>query len=197
MGGFDLSDGVRDELVRRWSEPHRRYHGLRHLHEVLAVLPDDAPRSVLAAAWYHDAVYCPARDDNEAASAQLARVHLHGVLPDAEVAEVERLVLLTRTHEVAPGDVGGAMLCDADLAILAAPAQRYDEYAADIRAEYAHVGDDDFRRGRAAVLRGLLAHPRLYATERGRREWEAAARANLTRELAALAGPSDGADRRW
>lgn len=186
---FPGTDAAREDLLRRWSEPHRRYHDVRHLQDVLAALPDEAPRTVLLAAWYHDAVYDPTRDDNEAASARLAREHLAG---DGDLAEVERLVLLTRTHDPAPDDVTGAMLSDADLAVLAAARERYDEYARDIRHEYAHVGEDDFRRGRAKVLAGLLAHGPLYRTQLGRERWDEAARANLSRELAAMAGPSAG-----
>lgn len=73
---------------------------------------------------------------------------------------------------------------DADLAVLARPAQEYARYRAAVRAEYAHVDDDAFRTGRAAVLRALLADPGVYRTAHGRRHWEARARANLTAELA-------------
>ena len=38
----------------------------------------------------------------------------------------------------------------------------------------------------ATVLRALEAMPRLYRTEAGRERWEAAARANLARELSEL-----------
>ena len=78
------------------------------------------------------------------------------------------------------------MLCDADLAILAAAPERYAEYIADVRREYAHVPDDLFRPGRAAVLGDLLAKPTLFHTAYARREWEARARANVERELASL-----------
>lgn len=193
MNPFPGPDHVRDDLLRRWSEPHRRYHDRRHLDEVIAALPVDAPDAVLLAAWYHDAVYDPTHDDNEAASARLAGEQLAGVVAEATVAEVERLVLLTRTHEVSSGDTDGAMLSDADLAVLGAVAERYDTYARDIRQEYAHVGDDDFRRGRSRLLRTLLSLEPLYRTELGLRRWEQAARANLSRELAALGDPSAGA----
>jgi predicted metal-dependent HD superfamily phosphohydrolase len=52
-----------------------------------------------------------------------------------------------------------------------------------VRGEYAHVADDDFRAGRAAVLRDLLAKPQLFQTAYGRASWEVAARANVAREL--------------
>ncbi|SCE75115.1 hypothetical protein GA0074695_0817 [Micromonospora viridifaciens] len=89
-----------------------------------------------------------------------------------------------RYHTV--DDPDGALLCDADLAVLAAPPDAYDHYAAAIRDEYAHVADADFRAGRAAVLASLLALPALYRLPALHRRWEAVARANLSRELAAL-----------
>ncbi len=83
-------------------------------------------------------------------------------------------------------DANGCVLSDADLAILAAPAERYAEYVADVRREYAHVPDDLFAAGRAAVLRELLAKPSLFHTRHAREHWEAPARANVEAELARL-----------
>jgi predicted metal-dependent HD superfamily phosphohydrolase len=172
------------DLLDRWSEPHRQYHTVDHLAAVLAVvdryahLAADAD-AVRLAAWFHDAVYDPRATDNEERSADLA----DRALGDPEVA---RLVRLTAGHEVAPGDANGALLADADLAILAADRDAYDRYAAAVRREYAHVPEDAFRAGRARILRGLVALPALYRIVPPRADWEAAARANLARELAAL-----------
>jgi predicted metal-dependent HD superfamily phosphohydrolase len=182
----------RAELVARWSEPHRHYHTLDHLRQVLSIvdahadLADDA-ESVRLAAWFHDAVYDPLAADNEERSARLAIELLAplGVAP-ARVDEVARLVRLTAGHTVADGDRNGALLADADLAILAAPPEAYDRYAAAIRREYAAVPDDAFRAGRAAVLRHLLALPRLYRIVPEHRAWTERAAANLRRELAVL-----------
>jgi predicted metal-dependent HD superfamily phosphohydrolase len=179
------ADALGERLVGRWSEPHRRYHTLDHLAAVLAVidanagLAEDAD-AVRLAAWFHDAVYDPRADDNEERSARLAEVELAGV-PAAH--EVARLVRLTAGHTVEPGDANGALLADADLAILAAAPADYDRYATAIRAEYAHVPDDAFQAGRAAVLEALAALPQLYRVVPERAEWEARARANLAREL--------------
>jgi predicted metal-dependent HD superfamily phosphohydrolase len=102
------------------------------------------------------------------------------------VAEVARLVRLTRDHRPDPDDLAGQVLSDADLAILAAGRKRYDEYVRDVRREYAHLDDETFRTGRAAVLRALLDKPTLFHTRYARESWEAAARANVERELAEL-----------
>ena len=64
---------------------------------------------------------------------------------------------LTEHHDPAADDLAGQVLCDADLAILAAPPDRYDAYLAGVRRDYAHVSDTDFAAGRAAVLRDLAA----------------------------------------
>ena len=69
------------------------------------------------------------------------------------MAEVARLVRLTETHTPDDADANGCALSDADLGILAAPRERYDEYVAAVRREYAHLPDDVFSAGRAEVLK--------------------------------------------
>ncbi|MFE6865928.1 hypothetical protein ACFVFS_05185 [Kitasatospora sp. NPDC057692] len=180
------------ELLRRWSEPQRRYHTVAHLRAVLDhvdALADDAadPDAVRLAAWFHDAVYRPDRSENEERSAVLAvRALDEAGLPAALVAEVARLVRLTVTHHPEPGDRDGEVLCDADLAVLGGPPQAYAAYAAAVREEYAFVPEPEFRAGRAAVLRQLLALPALYRTPTARARFDAAARANLAAEIAGL-----------
>nr|WP_230415000.1 metal-dependent phosphohydrolase [Micromonospora tarapacensis] len=187
-------DVAGEELVRRWREPHRHYHTVEHLAAVLDVVDryaSTAPRPDLVrlAAWCHDAVYDPRvpGDRNERDSAVLAGTLLARTgLPAAEVAEVGRLVLLTAGHVVEPADSAGGLLCDADLAVLAAPEPEYDRYAAAIRREYAHVPEPDYRTGRARVLSGLLALPALYRVPALATSWTNRARTNLTRELTTL-----------
>ncbi len=181
------------DLLARWSQPHRHYHDLRHLCEVLdhvdalADLAEDAV-AVRLAAWFHDAVYDGRPGDDERESAGLAADVLSRLLAaPGQVAEVRRLVELTATHHAEPGDVDGAVLCDADLAILAAEPFRYAEYVAGVRAEYAHVSDEGFRSGRTRVLQGLLDAPALFVTSRAHDWWEERARQNVAAELERLA----------
>ncbi|MGY1673735.1 HD domain-containing protein [Geodermatophilus sp. SYSU D00710] len=177
-------------VVAAWSEPHRRYHDLHHLAAVLGLVRElggaaEDPAAVALAAWYHDVVYDPRRGDNEQVSAERARAGLRGLVPPARLDEVVRLVLVTAGHDAAPGDGNGAVLCDADLAVLAGPPDAYAAYASAIRAEYAHLSDEVFTAGRIAVLGSLLALPALYRLP-ATREWEPRARANLTAEAALL-----------
>lgn len=177
---------LRDELLAAWDRPG--YHDLLHLAEVLDRLDQLAAAgagfdrtAVDLAAWFHDAVYEGA-DDDEERSARWAEQ----ALPAPWAAEVARLVRMTVHHRPDDGDPAGCTLSDADLAILAAPRERYDAYVAGVRADFAHVGEADFRAGRAAVLADLAARPHLFRTPQARGLWEAAARANLERELADL-----------
>lgn len=181
------------DLVRRYREEHRRYHTVEHLAAMLAVIDDlagdaDDVDAVRYAAFFHDAVYAVDRNDNEELSAQLAETELPELGVRAEtVAEVARLVRLTAGHAPDEGDRNGAVLCDADLAVLAADESGYAAYTSAVRAEYAHVPDEMFRLGRRAVLEGLAQLPHLFRTDTARARYDAAARANLANELAALA----------
>ncbi|MGW1844616.1 HD domain-containing protein [Streptomyces sp. NPDC001966] len=177
-----------DNLLARWAEPQRRYHTTAHLVAVLDHVDTLAgyaadPDAVRLAAWFHDAVYRPDRSENEERSAALAeRALAEAGVPDGVTAEVARLVRLTVTHDPADGDSNGEVLCDADLAILAAPPGQYVAYAAQVREEYGFVPDDAFQEGRATVLRQLLGLPRLFRTPYGAEHWEPRARQNLMTE---------------
>ncbi|MFC9896175.1 metal-dependent phosphohydrolase [Nocardia sp. NPDC127579] len=185
------AEPVGAELVGRYREVHRRYHTVEHLAAMLAAIDElaaeaDELDAVLYAAFFHDAVYAVDRADNEERSAELAEQELEklGAAPEL-VAEVGRLVRLTAGHDPEPGDRNGAVLCDADLVVLAADAAGYAAYTTAVRAEYQHVPDDLFRAGRTAVLEGLARQPRLFRTAAAAR-FEAAARANLAAELAQI-----------
>ncbi|NYI71413.1 putative metal-dependent HD superfamily phosphohydrolase [Naumannella cuiyingiana] len=175
------------ELIDRWAEPRRRYHDQQHLAECLAAVDElwpGHPRTLGLAVWFHDAVYLGIPGSDEEASALLAERRLAGVVSEDEVAEVARLVRLTAGHDPEPGDRAGVTLNDADLSILAAPADRYAGYLAGVRAEYHQLTPEVFAAGRRAVVAGLLERPVLFGTPAGRERWEAAARDNLTAELA-------------
>ena len=180
----DLPD-VRDALLTAYAAEGRSYHDTRHLAEVLDRLEelDCDDLVVRLAAWFHDAVYDAAAGDEERSAVWAERA-----LPPELAGEVARLVRVTAAHDPGPDDLAGQRLCDADLAILASPATRYEEYARDVRREYAAVPDADFALGRGAIIADLLARPRLFHSERAHAAWEEPARANLAAELERLRG---------
>lgn len=193
--------GLGEQLWAAYADPARGYHDTRHLTEVLGRLDELAEHDVafervpvVLAAWFHDAVYDGERDAEER-SAAWAEDALGGLVAAGVVEETARLVRLTETHRPEDGDANGCALSDADLGILAAPAERYAEYVRQVRTEYAHLDDETFAHGRAAVLRDLLAKPRLFHTRYALERWEEPARANAETELSTLPDP-DRRDRR-
>jgi len=188
------------DLLDRWTDPARSYHTTTHLVEMFWALEDleqageiDDRQGVLAriAAWFHDAVYDPraAGGDNEAKSAALARESLQTLGFQVEDLDaMDRLITMTVNHEAGGGDAVDDAFHDADLWVLCSEEERFDGYCAQVRREYAHVDEAAYRQGRTAILEPLLRRGRLYRTTFARREWEAAARLNLSRELARLRG---------
>jgi predicted metal-dependent HD superfamily phosphohydrolase len=180
----------RDALLSAYGDPSRGYHDLLHLTEVLdrvdelgeATAVGDGT-AVRLAAWFHDGVYDGLRGDEDRSA-----LWAEDALADTPyAAEVARLVRLTEHHDPGPDDLAGQVLCDADLAILAAEPSRYAAYVEGVRRDYAHIGDGDFAAGRSAVLQDLDARARLFHTAYARERWEPAARANLAAELKTLA----------
>lgn len=200
--------GWLDTLLELHRQPHRRYHGVRHVGWVVRHALDlggthadrvDDLGAVVAAAFFHDAVYDPTRTDNEFASAALAQRAL-GELGWAapRIVAVAELVTATADH-VAPSAPGAALdtavLLAADLAVLAADPASYAEYVTGVRAEYAHVSDAEWAVGRGRVLHNFLERAAIFDPALGLDTWERRARGNIAAELAALdrsaAGLSD------
>lgn len=191
LGASHAADAVLDELFTRHREPHRHYHTLTHVAHVLrtagelmAAVPVADPSTVRLAAWFHDAIYDPVSATNEEDSAALAARLLPGAGATAEcIHAVERLVRVTAHHN--PGADDEAVLVDADLGVLAAEPTGYDAYTHQVRAEYSHLDDATWQRGRAMVLQRLLDRTRLFHTE-PMRAHEQRARANMAAELHGL-----------
>lgn len=183
------------ELIERYAEPHRRYHGIAHLDALAQLFEQVAngpgwrqPVEVALAIWFHDAIYQPGRSDNEARSAALARERLAD-WGDVDVERIAALIEATAAHGHAPTDDDPDLghFLDADMAILGAPAEVYDRYARGVFEEYAPVVDPQgFRAGRRAFLQAQLSRPRLFHTAWFGDRLEALARQNLARELASL-----------
>ncbi len=194
-----------DSLLGRHREPHRHYHGVRHVtwvvrhvEELAATEPVDDVGAVVVAAFFHDAVYDPRASDNESASARLADRELAALGWDEprrrarhDDGRGDGDARCARRARIEPGiEIDTAVLLDADLAVLGSEPASYQAYVAGVRSEYAHVSADDWRTGRTQVLQSFLDRPALYATATARARWEARARANLAAEVASLGGPT-------
>ncbi len=175
------------ELLARHSEPHRRYHNLAHVRDVLSFVEGEP---AVAAAWFHDAVYDPAANDNEEASAKMAANALRDLrFPVPTIDLVTRMIRATATHDRSDLPQQALLFLDADLAILGSDHERYSAYVTAIREEYVDLSQPEARRVRRAVLGRFLARPRIYFTEAMYDRFEQQARANVKWEIEELASP--------
>ena len=182
-----------DALCAAYSEPHRAYHTARHISACLRHLDEaadlaGAPYEIEIALWFHDAIYKTRSQGNERLSAGWAAEFLKSAgAPDDAIGRVHGHIIATE-HSALPDDPDSALLVDIDLAILGSPPAVYRVFETDIRREYKWVPGPLFRRKRREVLESFLARQRLYATERFRDRFEAAARRNLTSAISVLGG---------
>lgn len=191
-----LDAAVQDALLRRWvalarelnltgniqesgqyvlelySQPHRRYHNLRHLQYCLETLDQvkdhvkDLPAAE-AALWFHDAIYEVGSRDNELKSAAMAREVLTalGMVPSARIERVAHLILATSHSGEAKTD-DAKILCDIDLSILGQPEDVYRQYSSAIRAE-AQLDDKTYSDRRMCFLEQMLSSPTVRSGKRG------------------------------
>ncbi|GAA2236264.1 hypothetical protein GCM10010401_05340 [Rarobacter faecitabidus] len=197
--GDDEIYAVARTLLTRWDEPQRKYHTISHLLEVLRRVDELAWEAhnadeVRLAAWYHGAIfscdsasaYANRAGEDKAASAELARTDLTSLgLATTSVERVANLVNSMRRHAGQAGDSDLNVLIDADLAILAESPQVYQAYRDAIRAEYAHIPEDDYLTARVSILEKLQHRSRIFFSA-GAQAWESQARENLNAELARL-----------
>ena len=181
-----------DRLCASYSEPQRRYHTLAHLTQLFDTLEvhgeeiGDAPRLAFAT-WYHDIVYDPRRQDNEAKSAERAMKELDDLGASGTLkSHVVQLILATKNHTAGGRDYDDDIFLDADFSILGSPDAVYRQYVSDVRAEYAHVDEQAWKAGRGAFLKKTAAAPRIFRTGIFEGEYAEQARKNITWELTTL-----------
>lgn len=166
---------VADTLLQAYQQPHRKYHTLSHIEELLRGFDAQAwrhPRAVEWAVWFHDVVYETTADayaNNETASAGwVLQLLVPGADQDMPAWErdcdlARRLVLATQSHratawEFAPDELEDAQrFLDLDLAVLAQPWSQVLAFDAAIRQEFSQYTEEQFAQGRSQALRSLEA----------------------------------------
>ncbi len=206
----------KEELEKSYGSAGRYYHGVFHLaqmwsiHEKLSVErkqylgkqgkifnneKDDL--LIKSAILFHDAILDPrlnnngtALKSNEAYSAAMA---VNAVkLDHEERVTLSSMIQATANHFVA-GDVQehDREICDwfvgLDLASLAVPWDDFRRNTMAIRAEYAHLNDEDWLKGRGAFLKMIQDHidagGYIYRHPIMREEFEKDARENIKRSI--------------
>ena len=187
-----------DQVLAYYDAPHRAYHDRAHLREMFDAAvemnePLSAPQAL--ALVFHDAVYVPGapRGANELLSAQLLRVYSCGL--QRTMVETAYGIVIDTAEHIARSQAAELVL-DLDLMRLAAPPADFDRYSLQVFAEQRPliaIADDAealafFSARRVPFFQQLLDRAWIYCTPAGRARFEAAARANLRRAIAAAQG---------
>ena len=192
LGVARADDDLFHRLIECYSEPHRKYHTVRHLEECFGHFNDVRSLTIEAgevalAIWFHDAIYDTHSSDNEERSALWARESaIAAGLTLEQATRISGLVIATR-HSATPENSDAMILVDIDLAILGAGIDRFEEYELQVREEYSWVPEHLYRSGRGQILKEFADREWIYCTDCFRTAYEERARENIARSLARLA----------
>lgn len=201
-----------ESILTHYDEPHRHYHNRKHIEYMFRIAREnglsheiDQQGLLWYAIVYHDIVYDPTKKDNELKSSylfqkeffenfnELQKENIHKLMtPNYNFSNlVHSLILLTKYHTIDNGmwfddhlQIAETLI-DLDLAILGDTWEVYQEYASNVRKEYAHVTDEEWVEGRLDWIRSMLSRKSIYYTDWGKKR-EDQAKENLSKELFTL-----------
>ena len=179
-------DAVWQEIEACYTEPHRHYHSMQHIDEVVTVclmLYNDMNTfdPLMLAAILHDLVYDTHAKDNEAQSAIKGLQIIGKITSGLEWAEmgamISALILGTIDHKE-PFHRDACVLYDADLWRLGTG--DFKLHGTQIRLEYQWVPNDQFYKARRNFLLEMLERPYIYSLSGMQLAYEDIARENMS-----------------
>lgn len=175
-------------LTILYNEPHRHYHNLNHIHQLLGEYEqyqkdtnDDVySENIIESIWWHDAIYNPYSSKNEFNSDRLYRA-----TNEIYHANVSNAIMATAKHTFDQTDLGYVekLILDLDLSSLGHSYEEFAKNGDNIRKEYHFVPDTLFYEKRVEFLKAMLARKRIYYTDYFYNKYEEKARANITRAI--------------
>jgi predicted metal-dependent HD superfamily phosphohydrolase len=192
-----LSETWSTAFIARYTELQRHYHTVNHVAAMLGCLDKHQhevsdPLAVELAIIFHDWIYDPQGKKNEAESIVEFETRAKEIQLDKGLtAKVSRFIDATVAHQIGesvPSDEKSdlSFFLDFDLEVLSRNWEDYSTYAKQIRQEYICYNDEEYRSGRARVLRNFLARERIYFSKPFYEASETVARDNLQREIESL-----------
>ena len=191
---------LRDNLIWRYSEPSRKYHNISHLIGSIINLQHFKhlsyyPEMVELAIWFHDAIYDPKRNDNEAQSINLWYNSFR--LPDGfkykffdTYDKISPYVFITDLIDAtdlkltrALSNTNQFLIRDIDLITLGADEDIFKNYCRKIRNEYWFVNDEVYWKERYKILNKIYDQPSIYHWKEIGNIFENKAKSNLRKEL--------------
>jgi predicted metal-dependent HD superfamily phosphohydrolase len=183
-----LIGSVWKEIEKNHSHPGRYYHSLKHLENLMEQLTHvkeniNSWDGVLFALYFHDVIYNVLKNKNEEKSSEFAGSKLTALnVPVDIIRKCRRIIVATKKHELNT-DQDVNYFTDADLSILGATPDIYQNYCEQIRKEYSIYPDLVYKPGRKKVVEHFLGMERIFKTEYFFNKFEKQARINLQQEL--------------
>jgi len=185
-GAADASAAIHQRLVDGYNEPQRHYHTLAHIDHCLAMFDQckslvTNPDALEIAVWFHDVIFEPGKNDNEARSAELYAELSAGVHADEFRALVGKLIMATLHNQCSLDDSDAGYMVDIDLSSFGLPWEDFMRDSLHLREESAQLSDADYNRKQGEFRSCLAARPHFYQTDFFRRIYEQQARDNLAK----------------
>lgn len=180
-----------ERVAMMYSQPHRVYHGLEHVHAMLRQVPglgleEDQRQWMEAVIWLHDAYLDPLAKPphNEERSAELLEGEL-GKAFSPNGADLARHAILASAHHARDQAVLGTlmqMFLDIDLAGLASEDREFNRQTRAVAEEFRKAGrsTESICQSHAQFALKMLDRRQIYYHPR-HAQWEAVARSNLRR----------------
>jgi predicted metal-dependent HD superfamily phosphohydrolase len=153
------------DILKRWQEPHRKYHTLTHLSDLynqiqklsnstdISLTNIEKDMLYLISA-FHDIIYDPKRSDNEERSAKLfLDVSKKSPYPE-RIHEIAEIIRDTKTHQ--PRTPLSKQFSEMDMSIVLAPFSELEVWEEGIRYEYQHVPSLLYKIGRGRFLKKMI-----------------------------------------
>lgn len=183
-----LIENAWEFLNLQYTEEFRKYHNWNHISEFVNHIFRHKNKwknidQVLFAAYFHDCIYVPGDQQNEARSAELANEWLNRLnVPNEIINNVVEMIRCTAGHK-ANGTDDAALFLDFDLLILGTSPDVYKEYIENLREEYRQFSDEIYYSGRRVFLESFIKTESIYQTERMVVKYNDRARRNMRYEI--------------
>jgi pantetheine-phosphate adenylyltransferase len=149
-------------ILDRWSEPHRHYHNIDHLSDLISQIDEDYSYGIInelerekltLTALFHDLVFDPEREDNEERSAEIF-YRFCTEQYNVDLVEVKQMILDTKTHT--PCTPLSNKFIEYDMKICEKDLDSLLVWESGVREEYSMFDDEQYKKQRISFLESLL-----------------------------------------
>jgi len=149
-------------ILDKWSEPHRIYHNLSHLQDLISQINEDYGNGELnqyqrdklfIVALFHDIVYEPTSEFNEENSANFF-MSLVNEKFDIDIVEIKQMILDTKNH--IPSTPLSEKFINYDMKICERNIEELTGWEDSIREEFSMFGNEEYKEGRIIFLEKII-----------------------------------------